>query len=76
MTEEVSIYQDGKLCRNVPGKIIRRKDKRILIEFVVSVDAEKHGFKDTTWTAWFKRRHREKGGVYECIGMNYWYYAS
>jgi hypothetical protein len=74
--KEVNIFQDGKVCRNTKGTILKRKGKRILIEFVVSVDAEEHGFKDTTWTSWFKRRRKDNGGVYECADMNYWYYEN
>jgi hypothetical protein len=71
----VNIFQDGKVCRNVPGTILSRKDKRIFIEFVISDFSEESGFKPVTMKRWFKRKYREQGGVYECIGMNYWYYA-
>ena len=71
----VNIFQDGKVCRNVPGNIIRRKDKRIFIEFVVSA-FEDDDYLPVLHRAWFKRKRRDNGGVYECIGMNYWYYAN
>lgn len=73
--KDINVFQDGKVCRNVPGKILARKDKRIFIEFQISDFSEESGFKPVTHKCWFKRRRRENGGVYECIGWNYWYYA-
>lgn len=74
--KQVTVYKDGKLCRGSDGKILKRRSNSVLISFIVDEYSEESG----TWfpakiTRWFTRRRREKGGVYECNGWNYWYYT-
>jgi len=73
--KECIVYQDGKLGRGVPAKIIKEQSKRILIEFEI----EEYNEEVDDWVSiikprWFVRRYRTKGGAYECIGWNYWFY--
>ena len=73
--KDVTIFQDGKASRHVAGTILRRRGKRIQIEFIIS-DWKDDKYLPVTMIRWFKKRRRDEGGVYECHGMNYWYYVN
>ena len=74
--KKVQVFQDGKVCRNVDGTILRRRGKQVQIEFVVSDFDEDDNYLPVTVIRWFKKRRRDNGGVYECYDMNYWYYEN
>ena len=72
----VKVYQDGKACRDVDGVILGRRSGGILIEFLINeYDEATDAYVDVIKPRWFTRRRRASGGVYECIGWNYWYYS-
>jgi len=72
------VYQDGKLGRGRPGKIIKKSAQRVLIEFTLTeYDCDIDDYTEVTKPRWFTRRRRQQGGVYECNnGWNYWFYGS
>ena len=73
---EVVVYYDGKLCRGISGRMVRRLSRSILIELdIIEWDEEKDCEVEVTEARWFRKRGRERGGTYECDGYNYWYYG-
>ncbi len=77
MLNKVKVYHDGKACRDVPAVIVGRRKGKLLIEFTVEeYDPTIDDYKEVTEPRWFIRRRLDNGGVYECQGWNYWYYAN
>lgn len=71
--EELKVYNDGKVCRDYPAKIIKRKGKRILIEFGgYACDSLSDWLYPIKSAHWFNRRDRK--GVYECGSWNFWFF--
>lgn len=76
-SEECTIYGDGKLGRRQPGTIISRRAGGVLIECTMEdYNEDTKTWYDTTKPRWFVRRRRNRGGTYECIGWNYWFYPA
>lgn len=63
--KEITIYHDGKLCRDYKAKALKVFAKRILVEF--------KAFDDEIVTCWFYRKR--KCGDFEARGWNYWIYT-
>lgn len=77
MNKKCTVYQDGKIGRGVTGNIVKISARRVLIEFLVEDYDEQTGkWFDIIEPRWFVRRRRNNGGVYECVGWNYWFYWS
>ena len=77
MGDKIKVYQDGKLCRDRIGVILKQRANQVLIEFTINEYIEvTDSFVDVTKPRWFRRRRRDKGGIYECVGWNYWFYKN
>jgi len=59
--DNIKVYQDGKYCRDTSATIIGFRAQGIKAVFHTM---------DSVETAWFRRRDRK--GIYEAIGWNYW----
>ena len=62
MNDQIYIYQDGKLCRDISATIIGMRSGGLRISFV----DDEHGVVNV----WCRRRNKK--GKYEAIGWNYW----
>lgn len=71
----ITIYQDGKVCRNYPANIIKRAAQKILIGFTVDTFCETSQAWESTYIQdWFIRTDR--AGQYEGKQWNYYYYTN
>jgi len=61
--DPIYVYQDGKVCRGALATVVALRAQGIKASFVS--DGE-------NITIWFRRRRRQRGGVYEGIDWNYW----
>lgn len=75
MNKECTVYHDGKSGRGKVGVIRKKTAQRLLIEFTEEEYDESSGdWVEVTKPRWFARRRRNRGGVYECCELNYWFY--
>lgn len=62
VNDEIYIYQDGKLCRDIRATVIGVRSSGIHITFM----NDEEGMIDV----WCRRRNKK--GKHEAIGWNYW----
>jgi hypothetical protein len=61
--DPIYVYQDGKLGRGALATVVALRAQGIKASFIID---------DEDITIWFRRRRRQRGGIYEGIGWNYW----
>ena len=64
--ENIKIYQDGKVCRDIPATVLGYRAGGVKVRF--TVDAGEPD--EEVITVWCRRRRR--CGVYEAHEWNYW----